>query len=247
MLIWELILIQAITFIAIILFLRLLFYRQLSVALKRLQELHRQNLEKEVALNKELERAKEQRQLEMEKGKEEAKKLKDAARQEAERIREQMLAEAKERTDALLKEGRLECERLKHEAISHIEESSVNLATGLIKEIFSEDSKQELEKELVDELIGDLRNIEKEKLKVEIKKAEITSSYPLLDNQKNAVKEILQEAIGHPIQLEEKVDTSIISGLVINLGGLILDGSLQSKLRKMMPYLRKETLGNVLK
>jgi F0F1-type ATP synthase delta subunit len=108
----------------------------------------------------------------------------------------------------------------------------------MIRDIFSQKARQELERELVDELIIELRKIDKEKLKVETKKAEVTSSYPLLDNQKNSIREILRDVMGYSVELEEKTDASIISGLVINLGGLILDGSLQNKLRKIIPYLK---------
>lgn len=239
MLLWQLILIQVITFAVIIIFLRMLFYRHLSTALKRLQELYRQNLEREVALNKELERARGERLAEIEKGREEAKKLREASRQEVEKLREQMLMETKQEAERTLVEANQECSRLKHEAVAQIEESSLNLACAMLREIFSEKARQELQKELVDELIEELRKIEKGKLKVETKRAEVISSYPLLDIQKNAIITILQDTIGSHLELEEKTDAAIISGLVINLGGLILDGSLQNKLRKIIPYLKK--------
>jgi len=237
---WQLILIQVITFVVIIIFLRLLFYRHLSFALKRLQQLHQQNLDKETALNKELEAAKLNRQEEVEKGRQEAKLLVDKTKEEAEKRRQDILLKAKQDAEALLTEAGRETEALKHRVILEAEESSVNLALGLVREIFTQEARQELQRELVDELIVELRKIEKEKLKVETKKAEVISSYPLLDNQKNAIKEIIQGTLGYSIQLKEKTDPAIISGLIINLGGLVLDGSLSNKLRKAIPYLSKE-------
>jgi F0F1-type ATP synthase delta subunit len=238
MLIWQLILIQAITALGIFIFLRLLFSHDLSAALKRLQELQRQNIEKEIALNKELELAKQNRQSEIERGRDEAKKLKDLARADIEKSKEQVLLKAKQEADGFLTHAAQERELLKHQLSLQIEEVSVNLALGMIRDIFSQEARQELERELVDELIIELRKIDKEKLKVETKKAEVTSSYPLLDNQKNGIREILRDVMGYSVELEEKTDASIISGLVINLGGLILDGSLQNKLRKIIPYLK---------
>jgi F0F1-type ATP synthase delta subunit len=238
MLIWQLILIQAITALGIFIFLRLLFSRDLSAALKRLQELQRQNIEKEIALNKELELAKQNRQSEIERGRDEAKKLKDLARADIEKSKEQMLLKAKQEADAFLTHAAQERELLKQQLSLQIEEVGVNLALGMIRDIFSQEARQELQRELVDELIIELRKIDKEKLKVETKKAEVTSSYPLLDNQKNGIREILRDVMGYSVELEEKTDASIISGLVINLGGLILDGSLQNKLRKIIPYLK---------
>lgn len=238
MIVWQLALIQIITFVVIILFLRVLFYRQVQSALKRLQELNSKNLEKEVALNKELERARQERQLEIEKGKEEARKIRETAREEVGVEKEQVILEARRQAEQILKEASLECDRFKFEAKSQVEESSVTLACSLIREIFSEKSKQALQKELVDELIEELRKVEKERIKVDFNKAEITTSFPLLDSQKYNVRDILQTAVGHHVDLEEKTDVAIISGLIINLGGLVLDGSLQNKLRKILPYLK---------
>jgi len=237
---WQLILIQVITFVVILVFLRLLFYRHLSLALKRLQQLHQQNLDKEVALSKELERAKLDREAEIETGRQEAKKLKDSAREEVETLKEQILLKAKQDAGALLAEASREREALKHQVAAEIQESGIRMALGMIRDIFSEESRRELERELVDELIVELGKIDKEKLKVEIKKAEVISSYPLLDKQKNSIQEIIQNALGHPIHLEERTDVTIISGLIINLGGRVLDGSLQNKLRQITPYLKKE-------
>lgn len=241
---WQLVLIQGVTFILIIIFLRLLFHKHLSFALKRLQELHNQNLEKEAVLNRELERAKLEREAEAEKGRQEAQKLKDAAKEEAEKIKAQALAQSKQGIDKTIQEAKEECERLKRQAIVEIEESGVSLASGIIKEIFSEAARQELQRELIDELIAELRKIDKEKMKVEVKKVEIVSSFPLLDKQKDAIRQILSGAIGSQIELAERVDPAVISGLIINLGGRILDGSLQNKLSKVIPYIKKERDSN---
>ncbi|OGX19853.1 MAG: hypothetical protein A3K83_07425 [Omnitrophica WOR_2 bacterium RBG_13_44_8b] len=240
MLAWQLVLIQIITFAVIILFLRMLFYRQVQAALRRLQELHSHNLEKEVTLNKELERARGERQLEVEQGKQEARKIREAAKEEVVAEKEQFLLEAKRQAEQILKQASLECDRFKFEAKGQIEEASVALACGLIREIFSEKSKQALQKELVDELIEELRKVDKEKIKLDFNKAEITAGSPLLDSQKYNVRDILQSVVGHHVDLEEKVDATIISGLIINLGGLVLDGSLQNKLRKILPFLREQ-------
>lgn len=240
MLLWQLVLIQVVTFGLIIIFLRFLFYRHLSTALKRLQELNRQNLEKEIALNKEIDRAQKEWQAAIERGREEAQKIKDASRQEAERLKEQIIKEALNEREKIFQGANQECGRLKREMISQMEEYSVTLACGMLKDIFSDKARQELERELVEELIEELRKLDTEKLKTEAKKIEITSSYPLLDNQKMAVKEIIQNVNGSLVELQERIDSAIISGIIINLGGRFLDGSLANKLRRIIPYLRKE-------
>lgn len=243
MVFWQLAVIAIVFFVVILaciyFVLRTIFSHHLTSGLKRMQDLHSQNLEREVSLNKELERAIHERQAEIAKGKEEADKLKAQARLDAEKVRTQILAEAGREKENALKEAKQECERLKKEALSTIEESGIKIAGTIIQGIFSDKARQELGRELVDELIEELRKVDKEKLKVKTKKAEITSSYPLLENQKKAIKDILQGVVGNDVQIEEKVDPAIISGLLINLGGVMLDGSLSNKMRKAISSLQQ--------
>lgn len=239
MLLWQLILIQIITFIIIIVFLRLLFSRHLSFALRRLQQLHQQNLEKEVALNKELEQAKEGRRQEIEKGRDEAKKIREFAQTEAEKIREEAVLKAQQESCAIVSEANIEKERLKKEATAQIEESAILLATEMIRQIFSKKLIEVLHLKLVDELIEELHKIEKKQFQTKVDRFQIITGYSLLDNQKATIRDILFDKTGHKAELEEKVDEEIISGLIINLGSLVLDGSLSNKLRKIIPYLKK--------
>jgi F0F1-type ATP synthase delta subunit len=60
-----------------------------------------------------------------------------------------------------------------------------------------------------------------------------------LDKQKSTIQDILFDKTTYKAEFEEKIDEAIISGLVIDLGSLVLDGSLSNKLRKIIPYLKK--------
>ena len=239
MLLWQLIIIQVITFAIIIVFLRMLFSRHLSFALRRLQQLHQENLEKEVALNKELERAKEDRRLEIDKGREEAKKIKEFAQIDAEKIRQEAILKSRQESSRIIDEANIEKERLKAEAIGQIEESAISLAREIMVEIFSKQLIEAMHLKLVDELIEELRKIDKKEFKVKIERIQVVTSHPLLDKQKSTIQDILYDKTAYQAEFEEKIDEAIISGLVIDLGSLVLDGSLSNKLRKIIPYLKK--------
>ena len=239
MLLWQLIIIQVITFVVIIVFLRMLFSRHLSLALRRLQQLHQENLEKEVALNKELERAKEERRLEIDKGREEAKKIKEFAQIDAEKIRQEVMVKSRQESSRIIDDANIEKGRLKTEATSQIEESAISLAREIMVEIFSKQLIEAMHLKLVDELIEELRKIDKKEFKVKIERIQVVTSHPLLDKQKSAIQDILFDKTTYKAEFEEKIDQAIISGLVIDLGSLVLDGSLSNKLRKIIPYLKK--------
>ncbi|HSW57113.1 MAG TPA: ATP synthase F1 subunit delta [Dehalococcoidales bacterium] len=88
-----------------------------------------------------------------------------------------------------------------------IEKGKFNLVHG-IKAAFDD---------LVDEING-------------VERAEITSAIPLDNEEKNKLNVLLAELRGKKISLTEKVDEGIIGGVIIRIGGKIIDGSTSGRL-----------------
>lgn len=63
--------------------------------------------------------------------------------------------------------------------------------------------------------------------------AEVLSAKPLSDAQRQAVAEALKQAIGTTVQVEERVDASLLGGLVVKVGSRMIDSSLKTKLQQM--------------
>jgi F-type H+-transporting ATPase subunit delta len=60
--------------------------------------------------------------------------------------------------------------------------------------------------------------------------AEIVTAVPLTDEMRASLTKKLMDSLGRPVTLRERVDAAIIGGIVINVGGRVLDGSLISQL-----------------
>jgi len=43
------------------------------------------------------------------------------------------------------------------------------------------------------------------------------------------------------MDLDEKVDKTLIAGLVIEMGAFVIDASLRNKINKIIPYLKNKT------
>ncbi len=240
MLIWQLVLIQVTTFALIILFLRWLLYSHISHALRRLQQLNQENLEKEKALKEELARAKREAEREIEEGRRLAEGIKEQAREEAERIREDMLSQARKEAKRLINEAVRDCQRKSAEFSLKMQEKTVYLAGDMIKYIFTEKGREDLHIQLIDELLGEIKGLQKEKVKAEGDTAEVICAYPLKDTQKKSLKEILSSKLNRDITLTEKIDKEIVAGLVVRLGGFVIDGSIRNKFKKILPLMREE-------
>jgi len=72
-----------------------------------------------------------------------------------------------------------------------------------------------------------------------IEKVSVTTTFPLDDDLRNQVIEIAGELSNKKPQLEESVNTDIVGGFVLNMGGKRIDASVKSKLKKLEKELIK--------
>lgn len=259
MLIWQLVLIQVVTFVLIIFFLRWLLYGHISRALKRLQQLNRENLKKENVLKEELERAKKEAQKEIEEGKSQAEDIRKQARQGAERERENMLSQARNEAKRLINEAIGDAQRKRTEFTLEMQGKAVYLAADMIKYFFTEENQENVHLQLIDELIEEIEKLEAEKVrpvrkildaqgdskvsnqdKAEAEEAEVIGACRLSDGQKKRLQEVLSSKLNRDIILTERIDKEIIAGLVIKLGDFVIDGSIKNKFKKILPLMKEK-------
>jgi len=67
--------------------------------------------------------------------------------------------------------------------------------------------------------------------------AEVTSAYALSDEQKSSIATALKKRLDREVSIVEKVDDSLLGGVVIRAGDLVIDGSAMRRI---------EALGNKL-
>jgi len=233
----QLLIIQIITFVVLLLVLRSVFSRNLNVALTRLNSLHEENLVKEAQLTEELKRAQEEREAEIAKGKEAANALIEEAKQEAIKTRLIMEEEARKQSEKIIAQAKDETKDLKEKLTREIQKHSLDLAVKMIEQTFTDIDKEDLQHQFISEIIDEIAKIPKEKFTVSTDKVRVVSSYSLQDKQREGLKRVLEEKLGFAISLEEAVDKDLISGLTVEIGGFVIDGTLRNKLYKVMPQL----------
>ncbi len=234
----PLILIQIVTFAVIIAVLHFLFGAQVKIALNRLQVLHQESLEKEEVLNKEIERAKLQAESEIARAKDEAKTIVENAHRNAEKTIQETTESVHVEAKKIIAEAGEKAKKMESEIIASAEEKAVSLAQKLIQYTFTSKGQELLHRQLLDELIEDLNAVDKEQLNVKADRAEVTTTFALTAQERQRLKEVLASKLGRELKLEEKIDEALITGIVIKLGGLVIDGSLNNKLTKVLAALR---------
>jgi F-type H+-transporting ATPase subunit delta len=63
--------------------------------------------------------------------------------------------------------------------------------------------------------------------------AEVTSAYPLNDDQVARLKTNLKARLGRDVTIDAKVDPSLLGGLVVRLGSQMIDASIKTKLNNL--------------
>jgi F-type H+-transporting ATPase subunit delta len=75
-----------------------------------------------------------------------------------------------------------------------------------------------------------------------IARGEIITAYPLSEEEKKELEEVLKEYLKKEVVLESKVDEDIIGGIKIRIGDLIFDGTLKTQLGKFKEIIKGEVL-----
>ena len=70
-----------------------------------------------------------------------------------------------------------------------------------------------------------------------IEKAEVTTAVPLDEGEKSKLIERISALIGKKIVLSLKVDPTIVGGIIVRVGGKIIDGSTKSQLAALRSEL----------
>jgi F-type H+-transporting ATPase subunit delta len=68
--------------------------------------------------------------------------------------------------------------------------------------------------------------------------AEVTSAFPLDDDQVDAIKQNLRTRMGRDIAVEMNVDPAILGGLVVKIGSQMIDGSIRTKLNSLAQAMK---------
>jgi F-type H+-transporting ATPase subunit delta len=61
----------------------------------------------------------------------------------------------------------------------------------------------------------------------------LRSAVPVADNQADAIRAALKKRFGRDIELQQRIDASVIGGAVIDAGDMVIDGSVRGRLARL--------------
>jgi F-type H+-transporting ATPase subunit b len=234
----QLLIIQILTFIGLLFLLKYIFSRNLETALNRLNALHEENLAKEAQLTEELKRARAEREAEVLRGKQEANAIIEEAKGEVLKVRQKGEEEARAQAVRIVAAAKKETDELHNNLFNLIRLQALELSLKIIEETFTDKNKEYVQHQFISEIIEEIAKLPKEKFTVSAEKVKVVSSFPLEDKQRQELKRVLEEKLGRKVTLEETIDKALISGLTLDIGGLVIDGTIKNRFNKIIPGLK---------
>ena len=86
---------------------------------------------------------------------------------------------------------------------------------------------------------AEISAILKEQIKNFGQEAEVTVAEQLNDARMNDIRDALKQVTGKDVQVDLKVDPTIIGGLVVKLGSRMIDSSLRTKLNAIKHAMKE--------
>jgi F0F1-type ATP synthase membrane subunit b/b' len=226
-------------FILLVIGLRKLLYSKASAEIKRAQLMVDESNKKIEALREQIEEAKTEYKRTVAQAKEDARKIMADAQKEAEELRTRHLQETRKEIDKIVKSAQAQKESMERELKSDLMRKSIHHSKAIIHQVFTADSLGATHDVMIEEISQQIGNLDLGQMSEDIKEAEIVTIVPLGKEKMEMLKKKLSSVLKKEIELKEKIDDSVVAGILIKLGSLILDGSLANKIRIAAEQLEK--------
>ena len=229
-----LVVIQLFIFTALVLFLRVLLTRNISSATTHLHELNQDYNEKVEAASKkkaEVDRYYDETLL---KTKADAEKQRVQVLREAQETQETMLKDARRQGEEIISQAHKAQEQVMAEIDARIDEAARRRAAELMNEVLTAEMSEHLHQLWVKDLLKTgLDDMDKLHLPEEVQEIRVQSAFPLHADQKAVLHKKFQTLLSKNVPLTEEPSPELVAGIRIRLGSVLIDGSLQFKIKEI--------------
>lgn len=240
MLIIYLIVFQVFLFIGLILIFRKVMTKNVVSATLHIEGLNQDYTRKEQEINRQLEEAKLKSQEIIAKAETEAAANKIKIVEEAQKGKEDLIVLAIKQAAEIVAQAEKSKNILLGEIETRVKKEALQKACELLAGSLPDDLKKDAHVRWIDDLIQNgFENLKKQSIESNVHDIVIRSAFPLTDPQKQVITKKIDQFTGKTFKVNEVVDPQIIAGMIVEIGSLVLDGSLKNRFQSQVKALEK--------
>jgi F-type H+-transporting ATPase subunit b len=232
--------VQILNFAILMVVLRVWAYKPIIGLLEKRRETIAQGLEDARIAAEARENAENEAEAIISEAQSQANRIVHEANERAEEVAASMKTEAEKEAEDIRQTAVTEGEQRKERALGEVRGQVGALAIAAAQKVIGEALDEKRQQQLIEEFFSGIESgkvvvLQGEKLSGDA--ATVTSALPLSEVEQQNIRTDLRKQIGAGGAVEFQVDPSILGGLVVQVGGKIIDGSVAAKLTGLQQSL----------
>jgi F0F1-type ATP synthase membrane subunit b/b' len=233
----QIVFVQIVIFSMVLFFLRKIMLGSTESAVNRLNESYSEVNKKKEQLAEKLKQTEEEYQRRKKEAENIARKMQEEAEKEITEKRDSMLKKAHAEAEQIVVDAVSAKDSMREEIKKEEQIKVVDFCQDIICNIFT-DSIDAIDKVLSDSFLNEFKGMDSSKFPSGIKEIEVITRNGCSDAHKAIILERVSVLGGHKLSIKETEDKTIVAGLVLKFGSLVLDGSLQAKIKDASTALK---------
>lgn len=232
--------VQILNFAILMVVLRVWAYKPIIGLLEKRRETIAQGLEDARIAAEARENAEKEAEAILAEAQSQANRIVHEANERAEESAAGLKVEAEKEAEDIRQTAVTEGEQRKERALGEVRGQVAALAIAAAQKVIGEALDEKRQQQLIEEFFSGIQQgkvvvLQGEKLSGDT--ATVTSALPLSEVEQQSVRTDLRKQIGAGSTVEFQVDPSILGGLVVQVGGKIIDGSVAARLAELRQSL----------
>lgn len=232
MLTFQFIILQIIVFSAVVYFLKKILYGDTESAIKRLGIVYQDLLQKQKELSEKIDAAQKEYDAKKEEAAAIADKMSSEAMDEVRKKEDEILKKARSEAEEIIQKAHTSEEQFYHDIELKVEKKMVDFCGELFRNVFDENMRAVIHAAMVKDFTVKIKDADFSSVG-EHPELVLNSAFELTSDEFSGLKDVFDLKLKNPsLKIEKQVDPKLISGIRLQFGTLVLDGSLASLLRE---------------
>ncbi|MDD4294497.1 MAG: F0F1 ATP synthase subunit delta [Candidatus Omnitrophica bacterium] len=211
-----------------------------ETAMRRLNDAYEEISKKKEELAEKIRQAQEEYEMRKKEADEVASKIKDEAEKEMYEKRDAVIKKAHEDSERMVVEAVGMKDKIREQILKEEKLRSVDACEEILVRVFSGIVREKMNAILISDFLEELKTIDMEHIPPNVEEIEIVTPTPVSEDVSRDIVERIKQRIGRELAYKNSEDESIVGGVQIKFGSLILDGSVAGKIKEKSLEVRKE-------